>query len=119
MIGMSTLNAYIKTHNEGVRTGEFNGLLQLFTLHAELHFTGRAVDPFMGRAEIAEAFHRQSPTDELTVLEILEEVPDILVAYGWKKAPNVQAGTLKLETEEGLVKRITITFAAKDDAQAK
>ena len=52
---MSLLDREVAAFNEGVRTGDWASLVELFTHDAELEFVGIPVGPFRGRAAIADA----------------------------------------------------------------
>lgn len=100
--------AYVFHHNEGVRSGDFGPLLNLFANTAELHFQNVNYGPFLGHKAIREAFRENPPSDELVVLDIVGNEHTATLTYGWRVQPTVPAGVLRLEVEERLIQRVTV-----------
>jgi steroid Delta-isomerase len=101
------LTAYVERFNEGVRTGDFAGLVELYAEDGELAFEGVPVGPFRGRAAIAEAYRERPPDDELRVTAV-EERPDALVArFDWLRGGS---GTMRLELDGDAIRRLTVSF---------
>jgi len=101
------LAAYVERFNEGVRTGEFDGLVELYEEDGELVFEGVPVGPFRGRKAIAEAYRVRPPDDELR-LTTVEERPDALVArFDWLRGGS---GTMRLELGGEAIRRLTVSF---------
>ena len=95
-------SAYVARFNDGVRTGDWAGLLELLHDDAELEFVGIPVGPFHGRQAIADAYAAQPPDDEIVLLD-----GD---AYAWAREPQTRAGELHLEERDGKVARIRVQY---------
>ena len=103
---MSLLDREVAAFNEGVRTGDWASLVELFTDDAELEFVGIPVGPFRGRAAIAYAYRTQPPDDEIVVLE---DRGDSAV-YAWSRDPERRAGELHIEERDGAIARLRILY---------
>ena len=101
---MTLRHKYVDSFNEGVRTGEWAGLLALLHDDTELEFTGIPVGPFHGKQAIAEAYAAQPPDDEIVLL------PEDGDAYAWAREPATRAGELHLEERDGKVARIRVQY---------
>jgi hypothetical protein len=75
-----------------------------------MEFRGVPVGPFHGRNAIAEAYRAQPPDDELRVLEHREREGGVDARYAWLAEPDVAAGELLLSVEDGLIRKLVITF---------
>jgi steroid delta-isomerase len=93
-----------------VRTGDWVPMLAGFDDDAEMEFQGVPVGPFRGRAAIAEAYRAQPPDDELRLLELREREGRTEARYAWLAEPGVSAGELILTAEDGLIRKLVITF---------
>jgi hypothetical protein len=85
-------------------------MLAGFANDAEMEFRGVPVGPFHGRDAIAEAYRAQPPDDELRVLEDRERDGRTEARYAWLAEPGVAAGELLLAAEDGLIRKLVITF---------
>jgi len=85
-------------------------MLAAFDDDAEMEFRGVPVGPFHGRDAIAEAYRAQPPDDELRVLEDRERDGRTEARYAWLVEPDVAAGELLLSGEDGLIRKLVITF---------
>jgi len=85
-------------------------MLAAFDDDAEMEFRGVPVGPFHGRDAIAEAYRAQPPDDELRVLEDRERDGRNEARYAWLAEPDVAAGELLLSAEDGLIRKLVITF---------
>jgi hypothetical protein len=85
-------------------------MLAGFDAEAEIEFRGVPVGPFHGRDAIAEAYRAQPPDDELRVLEDRERDGRTEARYAWLAEPGVAAGELLLVAEDGLIRKLVITF---------
>ena len=103
---MSLLRREVSAFNEGVRSGDWAALLDLFTVDGELEFVGIPVGPFRGRDAIGEAYRRQPPDDEIVVLE---DRGDSAV-YAWLREPARPAGELFLEERDGAIVRLRVRY---------
>jgi hypothetical protein len=97
-------------HNECVRTGDWKPLGERFTDDAELAFQGVPVGPFTGREEIAEAYERQPPDDEVVIFGVEEERAEVVARYGWLKEPAKEAGRMFLTPLDGKIRKLVVTF---------
>jgi hypothetical protein len=85
-------------------------MLSGFDDGAEMEFRGVPVGPFHGRDAIAEAYRAQPPDDELLLLEDRERDGRTEARYAWVAEPDVAAGELFLAAEDGLIRKLVITF---------
>jgi steroid Delta-isomerase len=104
---MSLLSDYVERFNAGVRTGEWEPMLELVAPDAELEFVGIPVGPFVGRDAIGEAYRVQPPDDELV---LLERRGDESAVYSWAEEPGRPAGELHLEERDGAIVRIRVLY---------
>lgn len=101
------LDDYVARFNEGVRSGDWEPLLELLAPDAELEFVGIPVGPFVGREAIGEAYRVQPPDDELV---LLQRRGGGRAVYAWAKEPARPAGELHLEEREGEIRRIRVLY---------
>jgi steroid Delta-isomerase len=85
-------------------------MLSGFDDGAEMEFRGVPVGPFHGADAIAEAYRAQPPDDELLLLEDRERDGRAEARYAWVAEPDVAAGELFLAAEDGLIRKLVITF---------
>ena len=85
-------------------------MLAGFADDAEMEFRGVPVGPFHGRDAIAEAYRAQPPDDELRLLEQREREGRAEARYAWLAEFDVAAGELLLAAENGLIRKLVITF---------
>ena len=93
---------YVELLNEGVRTGDWQPMVELLTDDCELEFVGIPVGPFHGRDAIGEAYRAQPPDDAIVMLDE--------VRYAWASEPERPAGELHLERRDGMVSRIRVLY---------
>ena len=93
---------YVSLLNQGVRTGDWQPMLDLLADDCELEFVGIPVGPFRGREAIGEAYRAQPPDDEIAMLDDTR--------YAWAKEPERPAGELHLEERDGKVARIRVLY---------
>ena len=103
---MSLLLREVSAFNEGVRSGDWASLLELFAEDGEVEFVGIPVGPFRGRDAIGEAYRTQPPDDEIVVLE---DRGDSAV-YAWSREPTRPAGELYIEARDGAIARLRIRY---------
>jgi steroid Delta-isomerase len=104
---MSLLSAYVERFNAGVRSGEWEPMLELLAPNAQLEFVGIPVGPFAGREAIGEAYRAQPPDDELVLLDPRGELGAI---YAWASEPARPAGELHLEEHEGAIEQVRVLY---------
>ena len=78
----AVLNRYVHLHNQGVDSGDFSALIELFHSEAEMRFDGIPVGPFLGREAILVAFQENPPDDHLVLLE--STGAGDAARYGWR-----------------------------------
>jgi len=100
---LNLLDREVAAFNEGVRTGDWSPLVELFAEDAELVFEGIPVGPFHGRDAIAEAYRTMPPDDEIVLL-------DIGPRYAWSKEPERPAGELHVEERDGRIVRLRVLY---------
>ena len=110
MTSKELLHRHVERFNAGVRTGNWEPMLEQFEDAAEVEFRGIPVGPFVGKDAIREAYREQPPDDELRVLESRERGDVVEVRYAWLAEPDVPAGELLLTCADGLVRRLVVTF---------
>jgi steroid Delta-isomerase len=104
------LRQHVESFNAGVRSGDWSAMLARFDDSAEMEFRGVPAGPFVGKDAIAAAYRQQPPDDELRVLEEREREGRIEARYAWLAEPDVPAGELLLTAEEGLIRKLVVTF---------
>lgn len=110
MTGQELLRKPIERFNAGVRTGDWEPVLEQFEDAAELEFRGVPVGPFVGKDAIRAAYREQPPDDELRVLKSRERGDVVEARYAWLAELDVPAGELLLTCADGLVRRLVVTF---------
>jgi hypothetical protein len=98
---------YVEQFNEGVRTGDFGGLVELYAEEGELTFEGVPVGPFHGRAAIAEAYRERPPDDELRVTAVEQRQDSLVARFDWVRGGS---GTMRVELAGDAIRRLTVSF---------
>jgi steroid delta-isomerase len=104
------LHEHVERFNAGVRSGDWDPMLEGFGDAAEMEFRGIPVGPFLGKDAIAVAYREQPPDDEMRVLEERQREGCIEARYAWRAEPNVAAGELFLTGEGGTIRKLVVTF---------
>jgi steroid delta-isomerase len=104
------LERHLAAFNEGVRTGDFDLMVDGFSADAEMVFEGVPAGPFVGRAAIAGAYREQPPDDEIDVLDVRERDGVVEALYGWRRNGGVVAGRMLLIPAGDLIERLVVTF---------
>jgi hypothetical protein len=102
------LQEYVLRHNEGVRTGDFSRMLELFAQEARMRFAGFDAGPFEGRGAIAEAFRTKPPDDELSTFEVKGGMNCVRAEYAWSRKPGTRSGEISLECASGRIVEIEV-----------
>lgn len=110
MTDQEILRAYIEFHNEGVESGDFSRMLELFASDAELRFVAISFGPFQGRDAIAQAFAEHPPADKLRASEPIPISAGTTTIYEWESSPGVKVGTISAIIENGKIARMVIYF---------
>jgi steroid delta-isomerase len=105
------LHEHVGHFNIGVRTGDWAPMLAGFDDAAEMEFRGIPVGPFVGKEAIAAAYRERPPDDEMRVLEERETGGRVEARYAWLAEPEVAAGEMFLTAEDGLIRKLVVTFA--------
>ena len=104
---MSLLEEYVERFNAGVRSGEWEPMVELLAPGAELEFEGIPVGPFVGRDVIGEAYRAQPPDDEIVLLDRLGYGSAV---YAWAKEPTRPAGEMHIEERDGAIVRVRVLY---------
>jgi drug/metabolite transporter (DMT)-like permease len=104
------LEDHVGRFNAGVRSGDWEPMVEGFATDAEMEFRGVPVGPFVGREAIAAAYREQPPDDELRVLEQRQADGRIEARYAWLAEPDVAAGEMFLTPENGAIRKLVVTF---------
>jgi steroid Delta-isomerase len=103
-------DAYIATHNDAVRSGDWSGFANWFTDDAEVRFEGAPVGPFRGRDAIRAAYQQRPPDDEVEVRAVRNDGERTIADYGWASEPGVRAGALRVDWDGDRIRELVITF---------
>jgi RimJ/RimL family protein N-acetyltransferase len=107
---IALLHDYVMAHNECVRTGDWELLADWFTEDAKLAFEGVSVGPFSGRDEIAAAYKRQPPDDEVVIFGTEQNGDEVVARYAWLKEPDKVAGRMLVTPRDAKIQGLTVTF---------
>ncbi len=108
MTGPELLHEHVERFNAGVRSREWEPMLELFAEDGELRFEGIPAGPYAGRETIAAAYRERPPDDEIRVEGGEEPRPGLVTApFAWLRGGS---GRLLLEHENGLIHRLTVMF---------
>jgi steroid Delta-isomerase len=110
--GNELLDEHVRRFNDGVRSGDFGSMLELFTDDASLEFVGVPAGPFRGPEAIAAAYHDRPPDDEIEVIEASESGADVLARYAWLRDEGRATGDLRLTRDGDRIARLVATFDA-------
>jgi hypothetical protein len=104
------LERHVDGFNAGVRTGDWESMLEQFDDAAELEFRGIPVGPFTGKNAIAAAYRGRPPDDQLRVLEQRERGDGVEARYAWLAEPEVAAGEMLITADAGRIQKLVVTF---------
>jgi steroid delta-isomerase len=104
------LDDHVERFNAGVRSGDWEPMVEAFAHDAEMEFRGIPVGPFTGRDAIAAAYREQPPDDELRILERRDAPGRVQARYAWLAEPDVAAGELVLTHDDGTIRKLVVTF---------
>jgi hypothetical protein len=104
------LHRHVELFNAGVRSGDFGPMLEGFADDAELIFDGVPVGPFRSKDAIGAAYREQPPDDEIEIFDARSQDAEIVADYAWRKNPAMRAGELRISANDGLIRRLVITF---------
>jgi hypothetical protein len=104
------LDRHVERFNDGVRTGNFDPLLEGFADDGVLVFEGVPAGPFVGVEAIRTAYRERPPDDEIVVLATRPDGDDEVATYAWRAAPDAPAGQMRFARRDGLTTRLAISF---------
>jgi ketosteroid isomerase-like protein len=104
------LSEHLARFNEGVRSGDFEPMLELFADDAELAFEGVPVGPFHGIDAIRDAYRERPPDDEIEVLDAHEAGDTIVAPYSWRRDVGRRSGEMRLTVRDDRIARLVVTF---------
>ena len=104
------LREHVECFNAGVRTGDWEPMLEGFADDAEMEFRGVPAGPFIGKEAIAAAYRERPPDDELRILETRQSDARIEARYAWLAEPDVAAGEMYLTPADGGIRKLVVTF---------
>ena len=106
--GSDLLQAHVRAFNDGVRTGDWEPMLERFAPDAEVRFENVPVGPFVGLDAIRAAYRDQPPDDQIQLLGAQEgNEHTAIAAFAWLKGGT---GRLVLEHDRGAVTALTVIF---------
>ena len=103
------LLAYVKAHNAGFLSGDFEALGELLHPTASMRFQGIESGPFDSAEAILQGFREHPPDDELVVRSIRaigEKTAEAI--YGWADAHGKAAGRLRVVAHRELISAIRV-----------
>lgn len=104
----------VALYNRGVRTRDFDALLDLLTDDAVLEFEGTSErGPLTGKGAIAQHFDDDPPDDPIKIKRWKVRENTIVAEFAWTDIPE-GGGCLILEPRDGLLARITMVFGGPD-----
>ena len=109
------IRSYISRHNEGVRTGDFHPMLELFHQEAEfwfcqMSFEGVNYGLYKGQDSIAKIFEVNPPDDKLEIISVTEDSFGVKATYGWHKNSGIVAGVMRVGVEDELITRFVVSI---------
>ena len=109
MTGRELMESHVARFNEGVRSGDWEPMLEHFADDAELWFEGVPAGPFVGLDEIRRGYLAQPPDDQIQLLGIQDDEHDgrVTAAFAWTQGGT---GRLVLEHDRGLIARLVVIF---------
>jgi RimJ/RimL family protein N-acetyltransferase len=108
--GVRILHDHLLRFNEGVRTNDWEQMLELFADDGELVFEGVPAGPFSGREAIAAAYDAQPPDDQIVTLRVDAGTEDVTALYAWRREPATVAGRMVLTPRGDRIARLLVTF---------
>jgi steroid Delta-isomerase len=112
MTGIELFAEHVARFNNGVRSGEFEPMLEQFADDAVLEFEGVPVGPFQGLDSIRAAYRAQPPDDEIDVAGPFQTGDTVVAAYSWRRDGGRRAGEMRLTIDGSRITRLVVTFDA-------
>jgi hypothetical protein len=99
---------HVRAFNEGVRSSDWEPMLDGFAAGAELRFENVSAGPYLGLDAIRRGYREQPPDDEIQLLGLQEnDERTAVAAFAWKRGGT---GRLVVEHERGAIVRLTVVF---------
>jgi hypothetical protein len=99
---------HVRAYNEGVRSGDWEPMLDGFDAGAELRFENVPAGPYVGLEAIRLGYLEQPPDDEIRLLGLQEnDERTAVAAFAWTRGGT---GRLEVEHERGAIVRLTVVF---------
>lgn len=109
MNAVDLLSEYARRHDEGVAGRGWRPLAELFAEDAAFVFHGAPFPCATGRTAILRAFETGGPDDGLVLGEVRRDGRRRASAiYGWRTAPDLVAGTLRLTERDGRIATLDV-----------
>ena len=105
---LEIVNRYFVEHNDGVKSGDFKNLVELFAHDCEMSFAFGSLGTLKSQDAIISAFKNAPPSDELVARSIEQSESAIVANYGWKSRKDSKGGSLTFEFEGARIKRLII-----------
>jgi hypothetical protein len=102
------VNAYVEKHNQGVAAGKFDEFISLFAQDAEMTFAGSDFGPFKSQDEIAQAFAKKPPSQNLQILCMDASGNIAEVTYSFQGGDGSIAGIFRLEESAGKIVKVIV-----------
>jgi 8-oxo-dGTP pyrophosphatase MutT (NUDIX family) len=103
------LAEYAARHGEGPRSRDASALGALFREDGEVVFHGVSVPTAVGPAAVERLFRERGPAEGLELGDVVAEPTHRAQAvYGWRSAPGLVRGTLRLLEEDGAIRRLDV-----------
>jgi steroid delta-isomerase len=74
------LERHVELFNEAVGTGDYDAFLATFADHAVMRFDDLPIGPYVGKAQIIEAYAVEPPTDTMALIDMQEIGTDTVKA---------------------------------------
>jgi hypothetical protein len=100
---VSLIDEHVARFDAGVRSGDWEPMLELFAEDARLEFVGIPVGPFEGRDRIRAAYAAQPPDDEIVLLADGRR-------YAWSLEPDRPAGEIELVERDGRIVSLRVLY---------
>jgi hypothetical protein len=107
---VSLLVRHVELFNAGVRTGDFQAMIEQFADDAELRFEGVPAGPFIGKQAIADAYAMNPPEDEIYIVSSEEGAREIVARYAWRADEGRPAGRMIVTPRGDEIARLVVTF---------
>jgi steroid delta-isomerase len=104
------LERHVELFNEAVASGDYSAFLANFADDAVMRFDDVPLGPFVGRAEIAQAYATQPASDTMALIDMEEVGGDgVKASFEWDAGGT---GQMFLRWESGQVVELSIAFSA-------